>query len=165
LSPATGLDLVRFSGAPSIAGAGSGVGGPCEVHTPRPERVDLRCQSPEGGYAVLADSWSPGWSATVDGTPASIEPADELLRAVRVGPGEHLVSFEYRAPGLRWGASVSLLAWLAASLLAWRGPRERLPSGPEAALLDNVIPTVAGPATRASKASSGRPPRKKRKRS
>jgi hypothetical protein len=85
----------------------------CDVTTPRPERVTLRCDAPAGGYAVLLDAWSPGWSARVDGRPARVLRAESIARAVRVEPGAHVVDFVYRAPGLRAGAAVSAAAWLA----------------------------------------------------
>jgi uncharacterized membrane protein YfhO len=110
------------------AGAPGGVDaepGPCAISGPRPEQVTLRCSSPHGGYAVLLDAWAPGWTATVDGRPAAIVRADVLARAVRVGPGDHVVELRYRAPGLRLGAVVSLAAWLGALALGLRLRRRR----------------------------------------
>ena len=93
---------------------------PCRARQPRPEEVLLDCDSPAGGYAVLLDEWAPGWSAAADGRPAPILLADGLFRAVAVAPGPHRILFRYRTPGLRTGATVSLLAWLAgAAWLLW----------------------------------------------
>lgn len=86
---------------------------PCQVRVPRPEEVRLACASPGGGYAVLLEEWSPGWTATVGGRDAEVRLADGLFRAVAVGPGSHEVVFRYRTPGLRAGAALSLAAWLA----------------------------------------------------
>jgi hypothetical protein len=144
MKPSAELDAVRFAAGEPAAlregeGEGEGEGGagaatPCEVHVPRPERVELGCTSPEGGYAVLLDEWAPGWSATVDGAPESIERADGVLRAVRVGPGSHRVEFTFRAPGLRAGAWLSFAAWLlvgcAAGGLGFRVRRPPAASGP-----------------------------------
>jgi hypothetical protein len=91
---------------------------PCEVHTSRPERVDLRCLSDTSAYAVLVDSWSPGWSASVDGAPTPVERVDEVMRAVPVGPGEHRIAFTFSAPGLRAGAWISFLTWLTVGVSA-----------------------------------------------
>ena len=90
---------------------------PCRARQPRPEEVMLDCDSPAGGYAVLLDEWAPGWSAAADGHPTPILLADGLFRAVAVGPGPHRIVLRYRTPGLRAGAAVSLLAWLAVA--AW----------------------------------------------
>jgi hypothetical protein len=100
----------------------------CDVRTPRPERVTLRCDAPVGGYATLLDAWSPGWSATVDGQPAPIVRAESIARAVRIGKGAHVVDFTYRAPGLRAGAAISALAWLAwLTALLWLRRRRSEP--------------------------------------
>jgi hypothetical protein len=90
---------------------------PCRARQPRPEELLLDCDSPAGGYAVLLDEWAPGWSAATDGRPAPILLADGLFRAVPVEPGPHQIVLRYRTPGLRAGAAVSLLAWLAGA--AW----------------------------------------------
>jgi Bacterial membrane protein YfhO len=90
---------------------------PCRARQPRPEQVLLDCDSPTGGYAVLLDEWAPGWTAATDGHPAPILLADGLFRAVPVEPGPHQVVLSYRTPGLRTGAAISLLAWLAGA--AW----------------------------------------------
>ncbi|MBV8203171.1 MAG: YfhO family protein [Acidobacteria bacterium] len=106
---------------------------PCRARQRRPEEVSLDCDSPAGGYAVLLDEWAPGWSATADGRPVPILLADGLFRAVAVGPGPHRIAFRYRTPGLRAGAAVSLLAWLAAGAWLLAGPARRRRQAREAA--------------------------------
>ena len=111
-----GVDLgaVRLSGGSEAeTGARGTPPSACAAASPRPEDVNLSCASAAGGYAVLLDTFAPGWTAAVDGVPAAIERADLLGRAVRVPPGAHRVTFRYRTPGLRAGAAVSLCAWLA----------------------------------------------------
>lgn len=90
----------------------------CAIESTRPERVRLICRSGPGGYAVLLDRAAPGWSARVDGAAAAIVTADLLVRAVAVPPGLHRIDFEYRTPGLRLGAILSVAAWLNALALA-----------------------------------------------
>ncbi len=90
---------------------------PCRVRTTRPEEVQIDCTSVTGGYAVLLDEAGPGWTATVDGRDAEILVADGLFRAVAVGPGPHRIGLHYRTPGLRAGAAVSFVAWIACGAL------------------------------------------------
>jgi hypothetical protein len=52
----------------------------------------------DGGYLVLADAYYPDWVATVDGADAPIHPANHVLRAVAIGPGEHEVEFRFTEP-------------------------------------------------------------------
>jgi hypothetical protein len=104
--------LLSGEGAPTSDGVGEL--SPCELVSSVPERVRMSCTAPRAGYAVLLDSWSPGWSVNVDGKPARIERADALVRAVAVTSGPHMIELTYETPGLRGGALVSALAWLAA---------------------------------------------------
>ena len=71
----------------------------------------MRCDSPEGGYAVLLEAAAPGWRAEVDGTPVALAVADGLFRAVPIPPGPHRIEFLYRTPGLRAGALVAVVSW------------------------------------------------------
>jgi hypothetical protein len=90
---------------------------PCTLEQERPERAEMTCTSGEGGYAVLLDAHADGWRATVDGEAAEIVVADGIARAVAIGPGEHDVIMEYRVPGLRAGAVVSILGWAVLGVL------------------------------------------------
>ncbi|MCU1670207.1 MAG: rane protein of unknown function [Blastococcus sp.] len=72
--------------------------------------VDVRAQG--AGYLVLADAVQQDWSVSVDGRPASIEPADHAFGAVHVGQGTHRVQFTYTPRGQKVGALVSLLSLL-----------------------------------------------------
>jgi uncharacterized membrane protein YfhO len=96
---------------------------PCEIETPRPELVRMRCRADRPSAAVLLDAWAKGWTATVDGQPATIYRADALVRAVMIGPGEHTVEFRYRTPRLRSGALISALSWLLCIGLIFVGRR------------------------------------------
>jgi len=75
-----------------------------------PTRVILALDAPAPATLTLADSFYPGWRAALDGAPVPIERAGEIFRAVRVPPGRHTVSFEYRPSGFRVGLFLMLLA-------------------------------------------------------
>jgi hypothetical protein len=106
-------DSVAIPDAPAASPREDAAKGPCAFGPYDPDRVELDCVSPGGGYAVLLDEWAPGWSATVDGSDMPVLRADGLFRAVALPPGRHAVVFTYRTPGLRLGASISALAWAA----------------------------------------------------
>ncbi|WP_071901266.1 YfhO family protein [Cystobacter ferrugineus] len=73
-----------------------------------PERVEVEVRARGGEVLVLNDAYYGGWTASVDGEPVPILPANGAVRAVAVPPGEHQVVFRYRTPGLALGAGVSL---------------------------------------------------------
>lgn len=78
-----------------------------------PDRVDVRVTTEAPGFLVVLDTWMPGWSATVDGRPATVLRGDHAFRVVALpAPGRHRVVFRYRAPGLRAGAVISLATLL-----------------------------------------------------
>ena len=92
--------------------------------------VTVDVDATRNGYLVLADTFYPGWSVHVDGTPAPIYRADLAIRAVPVSRGHHHVRFDYEMPGFVRGAQVSLvgcsmlLVWIAGA--AYAGRRVRL---------------------------------------
>ena len=71
-------------------------------------RIDVRSSGPAEGVLVLDDTYYPGWTATVDGRAAKIHAADVAFRAVRVGPGEHVVRFSYAPSWLGRGKVLTL---------------------------------------------------------
>jgi hypothetical protein len=71
---------------------------------------------PDDGFLVLLDTYYPGWSATIDGEPVEIMPANLAFRAVSVPAGDHLVEFVYRPLAVRYGVVISLSAIL---FLGW----------------------------------------------
>ena len=82
--------------------ASAEVSGTARIVTDLPERVVVETESSDPAYLVLADTFDPGWSATVDGSPAPIRPAYVAFRAVALTPGAHTVVFTYRPAGFTW---------------------------------------------------------------
>jgi hypothetical protein len=119
----------RLPGLPALpAGAESGRPGPARIVRYEDERVVVQARSDGPGLLVLGDTWFPGWKAEVDGRDASVEPVDYVLRGVRLGPGEHTISFRYTPASWTGGrvlsgiALVGLLVALAAGRRARRRP-------------------------------------------
>ncbi len=110
--PTTTLATVHLSGEGPAASVSAPLVAECTIASSRPEAVDVTCDARADGYAVLLDTWAPGWTASVDGTPTQIERGDLLVRAVRVSAGRHTIAYRYVTPGLRTGAVISLAAWL-----------------------------------------------------
>jgi hypothetical protein len=82
--------------------------------------IAIRVRSEGPGILVVADSYSPGWRAEVDGDAAEILPVWGVVRGVSVPAGEHLVRMRYEPPGYRWGILLSLVGLgLAGTALAF----------------------------------------------
>jgi len=100
-------------------------GGSVDFLVDEPERVVLRVHAPAAGFLLLADQYTPGWSATVDGAPADVLRADHVFRAVEVPAGASEVVFRYRPWSLRIGALISCATALVVIAL-WRRSGRRL---------------------------------------
>ena len=108
--------------------------GTATITRDEPERVEIDVDAATPAYLVLADTFDPGWSATVDGRAAPIRPAWLTFRAVYLPAGRHAVVFRYRPAGFAAGLTISLLGLLAAgALMLWPGRSARL--GPDHAAL------------------------------
>ena len=99
------------------------VEGSARIAVDLPERVEVEVDAGTPAYLVLADTFDPGWSATIDGRTAPIRPAFAGFRAVFVPPGTHRVVFAYEPAGFRTGlilTAIGLIGVLAC--LAWPRP-------------------------------------------
>jgi len=99
------------------------VAGTAVIDVDQAERVEVAVDARTPAYLVLADTFDPGWSATLDGRPAPIRPAFAAFRAVAVPAGRHRVAFTYEPAGFRAGliaTTCGLIAVLAC--LAWPRP-------------------------------------------
>jgi hypothetical protein len=90
--------------------------GSVRIVTDEAEHVAIETEASSAGLLVLNDIVTAGWTATIDGSPASILAANYLARAVWVGSGTHRVEFRYRTPMLGAGWAVFLIG--AAALAA-----------------------------------------------
>jgi Bacterial membrane protein YfhO len=99
-----------------------------------PEHVEVSVDAATPAYLVLADTFDPGWTATVDARPAPIRPAWLAFRAVYLGPGRHTVAFRYRPAGFTTGLMLSVLGLIVAGGLLLRR-RPPCPIGPDHAPL------------------------------
>lgn len=114
--------------------ADSSPSGTATISIDEPEHVVVTTFSEQAAYLVLADSYDPGWRATVDGEPAPIRPAWLAFRAVYLAPGKHEVIFRYRPAGFMAGLAITLgslvlalsLILIPAGLVATRPAHDRL---------------------------------------
>lgn len=88
------------------------------------DRVSLSVRAQAPGFVIVADTFYPGWSATVDGAPAPILRANRAMRGIPIEAGEHRIEMRYESRPWRIGAALSGGGWLAWLVLmgVW-GPR------------------------------------------
>jgi hypothetical protein len=85
-----------------------------------PERVEIAADAKTPAYLLLTDTFDPGWSATVDGKPATIRPAYAAFRAIFLPIGKHRVVFTYEPAGFREGLALTVVGLIAIlACLAW----------------------------------------------
>jgi len=85
----------------------------------------VRCRLDAPGVLVLADTWYPGWRATVDGADAPILRANHAFRGVALGKGAHEVRFIFRPASFMFGAWLSVLAAAGTACVLPRALRRR----------------------------------------
>ncbi|MEO8098499.1 MAG: YfhO family protein [Acidobacteriota bacterium] len=89
-----------------------------------PEDRVFTVETASAGRFTLTEQFYPGWSATVDGTPSTIEKWESSFQAIHVPAGKHTIEFHYREQLLPAGAAISLLSL--GALYLWF--RRRLPA-------------------------------------
>jgi hypothetical protein len=93
-----------------------------------PNGVRVHTAADGDAWLVLSDTYYPGWTASVDGQPASVLRGDVLFRVVPVPGGEHDVTLQFQPASVKIGAAISLVSLaivVIGLLLAGRVARQR----------------------------------------
>ena len=75
-----------------------------------PTKVKIAARLDGNGFLILSDSFSPGWSAKVNGAKAKIYPANINSRAVFLDNGENKIIFEYKPKSLYYFLPISIIS-------------------------------------------------------
>jgi hypothetical protein len=119
LNPATDLQrTVVVIGAPPVLETCDG--GEAQIIRYRATSVALRTNAPCKSMVVVADTWFPGWKAFVDGKPAQIYAAYDLVRGVVVDAGQHEVTMRYRPSSVFTGMALAFVGILLCVALQFR---------------------------------------------
>ena len=95
-----------------------------------PTRIAVRLdKNGDNGFLRLAEGFDPGWTASGDGRPLAVLPADVAFRGALVPAGTREVVFDYRPAAVSNGLTVSAAALaLWAALTAFGVARRRRPT-------------------------------------
>lgn len=96
-----------------------------------PQRMTLEVDAPGNGWLVVTDSWSPGWTASVNGRATPIMGANFIFRAVPTTTGRNVIDFQFHAFGFPWLVAASWLVLTAVgamSVVAVLAVRRQIPS-------------------------------------
>jgi hypothetical protein len=91
------------STTPCTAGGSASI----EIGQDSVQSVSLQVNAQNKGWLVMADTWYPGWEATIDGKPVNIYRADYLLRGIPVDAGQHDIEIYYRPISLIVGVVIT----------------------------------------------------------
>jgi hypothetical protein len=86
----------------------------------RTDRLTVSAKLSCAGMLILAETYYPGWTSTVDGKPARVWEAWGALRGVVVPAGEHEVRFSYRPLSVYGGAALTALGILLTTVVVRR---------------------------------------------
>ena len=90
---------------------------PAEWTSHDPDVVTVRVETRAPGLLVVGNTWMPGWTAVVDGSPARVFRGNHCQQVVPIAKaGRHEVVLRYEPPGLVVGRAIT-----AAVLIAWGG--------------------------------------------
>ena len=97
-----------------------GLGEAAAVNERKPTLVEIDATLNCSGMLILADTYFPGWSATLDGRPARIWEADGALLVVVAPCGAHRIVMQYRPRSVWLGLGMTLLGIAGVIALAAR---------------------------------------------
>jgi hypothetical protein len=84
--------------------------GTAQVTDYGPNSVRVHTTADGDAWLVLSDTYYPGWTASVDGQPASVVRGDVLFRVVPVPAGERDVVLQFQPTSVKVGAAISLVS-------------------------------------------------------
>jgi hypothetical protein len=104
--------------SPELTGCTTGFQGNASIMFHDARRWQVTVDSPRAALLVVAESYYPGWQATVDGLSAPIFKTDFILKGIPVPAGRHVVELRY-CPDWLVGALASAAAAFVVVGLLW----------------------------------------------
>ena len=111
--------------------ADTGAAGRVDVVRYEFQSLELNVDAPAPRFLVTSETHYPGWRAWIDGAERPLFYTNAAFRGLEIPAGQHKVRMEFRPASVRYGAAVSLLAWMG-WIAAWRAATSRARAKPEA---------------------------------
>ncbi len=111
LAQARRAGLPRTGSAPATSSSSPAAtsGGRARIVTDASTRVSVDVDAPRPMLLVLADTYHPNWSVTVNGVTQHVGQVDDVARGVMVPAGRSVVVFQYHSTARRIGWVISLV--------------------------------------------------------
>jgi hypothetical protein len=109
------------------AGTAAAAPGRAQIVEDSSTRVSVVVQSAKPSLLVLADTYHPNWTVTVNGVPRHLGRVDDVARGVVVPAGRSVVVFRYHSEAWSIGLAISVITWagLLVVCCTWRWRRRR----------------------------------------
>ncbi len=75
-----------------------------------PNELKYETSSGKGGIVVFSEIYYPGWTATIDGSPAKMGRADYVLRALQVPSGKHQIVLTFKPKTINTTETIAYVA-------------------------------------------------------
>jgi hypothetical protein len=103
--------------------------GEARIERRLPGEWRIAWRAPAPSRLVVAETWDPGWKASLNGRPVAVEPRQGVLMTLPVGPGSGSVELRYHPDGFVPGIALSALGLCVLTAGIVLGRRRRLESG------------------------------------
>jgi hypothetical protein len=105
----------RPAAAPMVHWEHAGGGSSIRVERREPGRWQISWKTRDRDRLIVAEVWDSGWEATEAGRRLDVEPIDDLLMGVELGPGQGRLELRYRPAGFGWGLALTIMGLMVAS--------------------------------------------------
>jgi hypothetical protein len=109
--------VLEGDGNPASASCDPTATGKITIQKDEPGELTFQSDGGTAGFLMIADTWYPGWVATIDGKPVIISHADYVFQGFPIEKGSHQVELRYSPQSFAIGAGFSL--FVISTLLIW----------------------------------------------
>lgn len=95
-----------------------------EVLADDSQLLTAKIDTPVSGTFVVADTFYPGWAATVDGVSSEIHCVNGCFRGIHLSAGPHLIQMQFQSESFTLGTRLTAAGVVGLAALMWLAVRE-----------------------------------------